>query len=54
MLTKEQEVLREIAKGRSNKEIARTSYYRTNCETHVSNVLAKLEVDDVRKPHYTQ
>ena len=48
MLTKrEQEVLREIAKGRSNKEIA-TELHITEqtVKTHVSNVLAKLEVDD--------
>nr|WP_276561166.1 response regulator transcription factor [Bacillus paramycoides] len=48
MLTKrEQEVLREIAKGRSNKEIAAELYItEQTVKTHVSNVLAKLEVDD--------
>ncbi|MBE5104823.1 response regulator transcription factor [Bacillus thuringiensis] len=48
MLTKrEQEVLREIAKGRSNKEIAVELYItEQTVKTHVSNVLAKLEVDD--------
>lgn len=48
MLTKrEQEVLREIAKGRSNKEIvAELHITEQTVKTHVSNVLAKLEVDD--------
>ncbi|HGO9415527.1 TPA: two-component system response regulator CasR [Bacillus cereus] len=48
MLTKrEQEVLREIAKGRSNKEIAVELHItEQTVKTHVSNVLAKLEVDD--------
>ncbi|EJS55046.1 DNA-binding response regulator [Bacillus cereus] len=48
MLTKrEQEVLREIAKGRSNKEIAAELHItEQTVKTHVSNVLAKLEVDD--------
>lgn len=48
MLTKrEQEVLREIAKGRSNKEIAVVLHItEQTVKTHVSNVLAKLEVDD--------
>lgn len=48
MLTKrEQEVLREIAKGRSNKEIAAVLHItEQTVKTHVSNVLAKLEVDD--------
>ncbi len=48
MLTKrEQEVLREIAKGRSNKEIAAALHItEQTVKTHVSNVLAKLEVDD--------
>ncbi|PIE92526.1 DNA-binding response regulator [Bacillus fungorum] len=48
MLTKrEQEVLWEIAKGRSNKEIAAELHItEQTVKTHVSNVLAKLEVDD--------
>ncbi|EMY4799636.1 TPA: response regulator [Bacillus pacificus] len=48
MLTKrEQEVLREIAQGRSNKEIAAVLHItEQTVKTHVSNVLAKLEVDD--------
>lgn len=48
MLTKrEQEVLQEIAKGRSNKEIAAELHItEQTVKTHVSNVLAKLEVDD--------
>ena len=48
MLTKrEKEVLREIAKGRSNKEIAAELHItEQTVKSHVSNVLAKLEVDD--------
>ncbi|MGG2065827.1 MULTISPECIES: response regulator [unclassified Bacillus (in: firmicutes)] len=48
MLTKrEKEVLREIAKGRSNKEIAAELHItEQTVKTHVSNVLAKLNVDD--------
>ena len=48
MLTKrEQEVLQEIAKGRSNKEIAVELHItEQTVKTHVSNILAKLEVDD--------
>jgi len=48
MLTKrEQEVLREISKGRSNKEIAAELHItEQTVKTHVSNILAKLEVDD--------
>lgn len=48
MLTKrEKEVLREIAKGRSNKEIAAELHItEQTVKTHVSNVLAKLHVDD--------
>ncbi|KEK24074.1 response regulator [Bacillus gaemokensis] len=48
VLTKrEKEVLREIAKGRSNKEIAVELHItEQTVKTHVSNVLAKLEVDD--------
>lgn len=47
MLTKrEQEVLQEIAKGRSNKEIAAELHItEQTVKTHVSNILAKLEVD---------
>ncbi|QKE07296.1 response regulator [Bacillus cereus] len=48
MLTKrEQEILQEIAKGRSNKEIAAELHItEQTVKTHVSNILAKLEVDD--------
>ncbi|HDX9589805.1 TPA: response regulator transcription factor [Bacillus pseudomycoides] len=48
MLTKrEKEVLREIAKGRSNKEIAVALHItEQTVKTHVSNVLAKLHVED--------
>ncbi|MEH7459081.1 DNA-binding response regulator [Bacillus pseudomycoides] len=48
MLTKrEREVLREITKGRSNKEIAAELHItEQTVKTHVSNVLAKLDVDD--------
>ncbi|MGG0187767.1 response regulator [Bacillus rhizoplanae] len=48
MLTKrEKEVLREIAKGRSNKEIAAELHItEQTVKTHVSNVLAKLNVED--------
>jgi len=47
-LTKrEVEVLREIAKGKSNKEIASTLVItEKTVKTHVSNLLAKLEVAD--------
>ncbi|SEM18320.1 DNA-binding response regulator, NarL/FixJ family, contains REC and HTH domains [Mesobacillus persicus] len=47
-LTKrELEVLREIAKGRSNKEIASALFItEKTVKTHVSNLLAKLEVAD--------
>ncbi|SCN35607.1 Protein of unknown function [Bacillus cytotoxicus] len=48
LLTKrEKEVLYEIAKGRSNKEIAVELHItEQTVKTHVSNVLAKLEVED--------
>jgi two-component system, NarL family, response regulator len=47
-LTKrERDVLREVAKGRSNKEIAAELHIKEQTvKTHVSNVLAKLLVDD--------
>jgi DNA-binding NarL/FixJ family response regulator len=47
-LTKrELEVLKEIASGKSNKEIAATLYItEKTVKTHVSNVLAKLELAD--------
>ncbi|MET3696428.1 LuxR family two component transcriptional regulator [Bacillus oleivorans] len=47
LTTREKEVLIEIAKGKSNKEIA-TSLYITEktVKTHVSNILAKLELSD--------
>jgi DNA-binding NarL/FixJ family response regulator len=47
-LTKrEREVLAEIAKGKSNKEIAAAlSITEKTVKTHVSNILAKLELSD--------
>jgi DNA-binding NarL/FixJ family response regulator len=47
-LTKrEREVLAEIAKGKSNKEIAATLFItEKTVKTHVSNILAKLELSD--------
>jgi len=47
-LTKrELEVLKEIAKGKSNKEIAAALYItKKTVKTHVSNLLAKLELAD--------
>jgi DNA-binding NarL/FixJ family response regulator len=47
-LTKrELDVLKEIAKGKSNKEIASTLFItEKTVKTHVSNLLAKLEVAD--------
>jgi DNA-binding NarL/FixJ family response regulator len=47
-LTKrELEVLKEIAKGKSNKEIASTLYItEKTVKTHVSNLLSKLELAD--------
>ncbi|RBP92404.1 LuxR family two component transcriptional regulator [Cytobacillus firmus] len=47
-LTKrELEVLREIAKGKSNKEIASSLYItEKTVKTHVSNLLSKLELAD--------
>jgi DNA-binding NarL/FixJ family response regulator len=44
---RERDVLAEIAKGRSNKEIARTlRLAEKTVKTHVSNILMKLEVGD--------
>jgi len=44
---RERDVLGEIAKGRSNKEIARTlRLAEKTVKTHVSNILMKLEVED--------
>ena len=44
---RERDVLGEIAKGRSNKEIARTlRLAEKTVKTHVSSILMKLEVDD--------
>jgi DNA-binding NarL/FixJ family response regulator len=47
-LTKrEREVLAEIAKGKSNKEIAASLFItEKTVKTHVSNILAKLELSD--------
>lgn len=44
---REREVLKEIASGKSNKEIAASLYItEKTVKTHVSNILAKLEVAD--------
>jgi DNA-binding NarL/FixJ family response regulator len=44
---RERDVLAEIAKGRSNREIARTlSLAEKTVKTHVSRILMKLEVED--------
>ena len=44
---RERDVLSEIAKGRSNREIARTlRLAEKTVKTHVSNILMKLEVED--------
>lgn len=44
---RERDVLAEIARGRSNKEIARTLLLaEKTVKTHVSNILMKLNVDD--------
>lgn len=47
-LTKrEKEVLKEIAKGKSNKEIAASLFItEKTVKTHVSNILSKLELSD--------
>ena len=45
--SREMEVLRELAKGLSNQDIADTLYISLKTvKTHVSNVLQKLEVED--------
>ncbi|HWO78304.1 MAG TPA: response regulator transcription factor [Bacillus sp. (in: firmicutes)] len=47
LTTREKEVLIEIAKGKSNKEIAASLYItEKTVKTHVSNILAKLELSD--------
>jgi DNA-binding NarL/FixJ family response regulator len=48
LLTKrEADVLNEIAKGKSNKEIASALFItEKTVKTHVSNVLSKLELSD--------
>lgn len=44
---REKEVLKEIASGKSNKEIASSLYItEKTVKTHVSNILAKLELQD--------
>ncbi|MBO9129326.1 response regulator transcription factor [Bacillus sp. 165] len=44
---RETEVLKEIASGKSNKEIAADLHItEQTVKTHVSNILAKLELDD--------
>jgi DNA-binding NarL/FixJ family response regulator len=47
-LTKrEKEVLNELAKGKSNKEIASSLFItEKTVKTHVSNILAKLQLSD--------
>lgn len=47
LTAREREVLIEIAKGKSNKEIAATLHItEKTVKTHVSNVLAKLQLQD--------
>ncbi|GAA0327972.1 two-component system response regulator CasR [Bacillus carboniphilus] len=47
LTNREKEVLSEIAKGKSNKEIAASLYItEKTVKTHVSNILAKLELAD--------
>ena len=47
LTSREMEVLRELAKGLSNQDIADTLYISLKTvKTHVSNILSKLEVDD--------
>jgi DNA-binding NarL/FixJ family response regulator len=47
LTARERDVLREIAEGRSNREIARSlSLSEKTVKTHVSNVLMKLGVAD--------
>lgn len=47
LTTREKEVLNLIAQGRSNQEIAETLFITLKTvKTHVSNILAKLEVED--------
>ncbi|GFH40193.1 response regulator [Lactococcus insecticola] len=47
LTARESEVLKEIAKGLSNQEIAEELYISLKTvKTHVSNILAKLQVDD--------
>ena len=47
MTARESEVLKEIAKGLSNQEIADELYISLKTvKTHVSNILSKLQVED--------
>ncbi len=47
---REMEVLKEIGKGKTNKEIAETLFIGVKTvKTHVSNVLSKLELEDRTK-----
>jgi DNA-binding NarL/FixJ family response regulator len=47
LTAREREVLAEIARGRSNREIARTLHLaEKTVKTHVSNILMKLDVED--------
>lgn len=47
---REMEILKELGKGKSNKEISESLYIGIKTvKTHVSSILAKLEVDDRTK-----
>ncbi|MHB8964220.1 MAG: LuxR C-terminal-related transcriptional regulator, partial [Saccharofermentanales bacterium] len=47
---REMEILKEIGKGKTNKEISETLYIGIKTvKTHVSNILSKLEVEDRTK-----
>jgi DNA-binding NarL/FixJ family response regulator len=47
LTNRENDVLKEIAKGKSNKEIAASLYItEKTVKTHVSNILSKLSLAD--------
>lgn len=47
LTNREKDVLRELAKGKSNKEIAASLYItEKTVKTHISNIFSKLEVSD--------
>ncbi|EDL64278.1 response regulator [Bacillus sp. SG-1] len=47
LTNRERDVLKELAKGKSNKEIAASLYItEKTVKTHISNIFAKLEVSD--------